>query len=237
LIFSKVSQNQLPQTNSTTQFMSELVEYPEFADKTMAQLLRHSFENYGFVASSAPFDVVVQIEKGVHIDIESLQELSKNSDSRIILQNETGSYILPYFVKLTPEEILNIKIINRVYVVQNKMSSIPFKSFFKNTEKLIVFDAGAKPEELNFKYLFKNDLKGFLALNRKFDFIQFHLPSMQFRASKLVSAQNYFQLLESNKRSEIKKQGLGWESLSWSEDVQAFKPIALYDVIQYFRVN
>ncbi len=134
-------------------------------------------------------------------------------------------------------KVKNLKTAARVYLAQNKLSKVPFKSFFTNTEKLIVFDVNQKTETLNFKYLFKNDLKNFLATNRKFDFIQFHLPSMQFRLAKLENTQNYFQLLQANRKSNVKQRGLGWESLSWSEDVQAFKPIALYDVIQYFRLN
>lgn len=237
-VFTQISQKKLPQTESSVDFVLQLVQNVQTTPSAFAEVLKLKFQKYGLLESVLEFDVLLQVSQGLKYDINLLQQQAKKfKNSRAALQIENDIYVLPYLVKLSAEQSKKIKINNRIYVSHNKNTLVPFSQFFKNTEKLVVIDAQNQIEKIKLEALFKNNLKSFLLANKQFDFIQFHVPSLQNRLAQLQNTNNYFDLLKKSQKEKIKKQGLGWESLSWADDVQAFKPIAVYDVIQYYRLN
>lgn len=239
---------------------SELRKFPDFRHKSLSEnmldllksesssvqsfktVFEDKMKNLGIADTSSGVDLIFQNKSGSDFDSENLLALAKRfKTKRILFEDETGAYVLPTMAKLDASANSQLKTQLRVLLVDNK-TALNFNPYFKNTERLVVFKSKAVASKLNFSNLFasedltKNELS-FLNANKNFDVIQFHVPSLRYRQSQLSQIKDYFGLLKEAKSFAAKKKQLGWESEVWSIEAQAFKPIAVYDVIQYYRIN
>jgi len=190
--------------------------------------------------SSPVADLIFENLSEGDFDSESLMALAKaNKTKKIIFKDSSGSYLLPYMTKLDSQAASAPL---RVLLVNSDSASAPdVKQYLKNTERLVVFKRKSKDSQLKFSSLFaSNDIKrnelAFLNANKGFDVIQFHIPSLSYAKTSPVRLKDYFGLLREAKSVAVQKK-LGWQSAEWSIEAQAFKPVAVYDVIQYYRIN
>ena len=223
---------------SETESMLGLLSSDEDSVKTFKDNFTQSLKNFGLLSGDTKFDLVVQTDKTLKFDVDDLAALVKDHpEKRVLYRTSSGSFILPYMTKINSEDEKNIKADLYLLVLQDAASRLNFNSYFENTEKLIVLNSSAHPEQINFRTFFTADTDAFLASNKQFDFIQFHLPTLKYKLKELKTISNYFSFLKEKSTANLKQKSLGWASESWSSDVQGYKPLAVYDVIQYYRIN
>jgi hypothetical protein len=57
------------------------------------------------------------------------------------------------------------------------------------------------------------------------------------KSKALKGVSDYFKFVSNIDAAKSEYKALGWSQSKWSVDLQAFKPVANFDVIQYFRIN
>jgi hypothetical protein len=240
-VFSNLRKTKYFSNKSVTENMMTLLESQKSSVKFFKDVLSEKLKTYGLIEGSSTFDLVFQNLNQEKADIKNLITLAKeHKDKRILFQDGTGSYILPFMIPLSDD--LNKSVTANLKVLMaGKNSKVSFEKYFGNTERLMIFKSTGEVEELKWKALFATDdlIKNEIALlhdNKTFDVIQFHVPSMKSRQAQLKHIGDYFNLLKDSK-ADAKKIKLGWDSEQWSSDAQAYKPVAIYDVIQYYRIN
>lgn len=155
---------------------------------------------------------------------------------RSAVKTSDGLFLLPSLLKIESPENDSLTARHRlIFGGQGGADAIP-DTFFKNTESLILIRAGQSPD-VNFRALYSGTVGEFLSQNKGLDFIQFHLPSYRLVYKNLGRITNYFDFVKSRDYSEKAHRLLGWSRTEWLKDLAAYKPIANYDMIQYFRIN
>jgi hypothetical protein len=236
----------LPEFNHKT--LSENMQSLLTAETSSVQKFKSIFNErvriMGVTNSSLVADLIFENLSEGDFDSESLLALAKsNKTKKIIFKDSSGTYLLPFMTKLDSQEATAPL---RVLLVNSDSAKAPdVNQYLKNTERLVVFKRKAKDSQLKFSSLFASkDLKrnelAFLNANKGFDVIQFHIPSLSYAksspAASVAKLKDYFGLLRKANSVAVQKK-LGWQSAEWSIEAQAFKPIAVYDVIQYYRIN
>jgi hypothetical protein len=253
-IYQKLRSTKYFDGKSVTENMLALLDSERSSVQKFKSVFTERLKNFGLADGGlAKFDFIFENQSDEAPDLATLQKVAKeHKDKRILFQDKSGLYVLPYKIRLSDSTAV---ITSLRVVMADAHSKIPLKKYFGNTEKLIVFrvksestakgtaksNANIKEPQLKFGSLFSSDelAKNEIALlhdNKNFDVIQFHVPSLKSREAQLGQIKDYFGLLK-NSKAEAKKSRLGWESEEWSIDAQAFKPVAIYDVIQYYRIN
>lgn len=211
----------------------------QYAESKFQNLFNKQLQKIGLKPSEQFFDVVIQSKTNGLIDLKELRALSEEyPDKRVAYQDRTGLYILPYMIKVGPEQTRLFKTEWTVLLSHEEISAAPlFSGRASKTDKLVLMNYQKSDARLDFKPLFKNGVPAFLGANKKVEFVQFHMSSLNFRLPYLRTVQNYFKWLKEERFRADKELALGWQSQFWSLERQAYKPVAVYDVIQYYRIN
>lgn len=200
--------------------------------------LQNKMQASGLVSFDPSFDLIIEAAPNVKLKKANIGDIAKKfSNQRVLLQTQDGALVLPYLVPLKLDQVSQVTSKSRILIVASSEDTVDFKAYAENTDSLIVMNSLGNESEIQFESLFKNGIDRFLGANKQFNFIQFHLPSLIYRQDELKSVSNYFNFLKEAKSASIKERGLGWASVGWSKDLQAYKPVAVYDVIQYYRLN
>ncbi|AGH96484.1 hypothetical protein A11Q_2268 [Pseudobdellovibrio exovorus JSS] len=109
--------------------------------------------------------------------------------------------------------------------------------YTENSERLVFVDVDSDISTASFRSLLTRGVPEFLANNRQLNFVQIHLPSYKLKSAELKGLSDYFAFVKQQESFSAEKKVLGWQQSEWNKDLQAFKPIAYFDVIQYFRIN
>jgi hypothetical protein len=223
---------------SMTENMLSLLSSDSLSVKNFKSSFQSNLESFGLIAGESHFDLVIQVAEGAKFNLKDMASQAKRfAPNRVLFQDSSGSYILPYLIKIEASRISDVRADLRVFIVKDESDKIEFNNFFANTDKLIVLNSKSSGEEINFKHLFAGNPARFLQSNKHYNFIQFHIPSLIYRLSELKGVSNFFSFLKEEKSSQLKEESLGWAAINWSKDVEAYKPVAVYDVIQYYRLN
>ncbi len=253
------SLNTLEQFNFRESVFAELRKYPDFPHKSLLEniqtllgqetnsvlhfksVFNQRLQNLGAASTSPVADLIFENKSDSDFDSASLLTLAKSYKAkRVVFEEKGSSYVLPFMTKMDSSLKAQLTTPLRVLLVDTN-TKLNFDSYLKNTERLIVFKTKAADSQLKFSGLFvSNDVKknelAFLNANKGFDVIQFHIPTFKYTKAQMGPVKDYFGLLKKAKSFAVKKM-LGWESEVWSIEAQAFKPVAVYDVIQYYRIN
>lgn len=185
-------------------------DFPQFAGNFYKRL-----DNYG--AANGKFDFVFETENP-DFPIEKLVSLARsNPQVRVALKNRSGVYVLPFMLKLAKTLVDQAD----YRFIEGKNTNVP--DYFSNTERLIILNSEG---DLKLAPLFDDGARTFLASNRQLDFIQIHIPSFKLKEKQLSSVKNYFAFVKTSKMNA-----------TWVRDLNAFKPVAAVDAIQYYRLN
>lgn len=205
--------------------------------KSFSKVMSDQMMRVGLTPSSHKFDVIIQISQRSKLDLNDIKKWSaENLDLKAAVQDSSGLYALPYMIRVPPSGA-HAKTDWRILFKNAGFMADTMDEYFNNTEHLVLVDTPKNLKQVQFRPLFKQSLTAFLAHNKQLDFIQFHMSSFQFRSSYLRPVKNYFAWLKDQNTNPIKQKGLGWQSQFWSLELQAYKPVAVYDAIQYYRVN
>lgn len=177
------------------------------------------------------FDFVIEDLNGG----QSLSELALHAKKfklvRSAVKTPQGLFLLPSLLKVQNGAAEGLTARHRLIFGEAEPAT-----FFNNTESLVLIRT-APGSSIKFRPLFSGTVGEFLSQNKGLEFIQFHLPSYRLVYKKLGSIANYFDFVRSQDYSEKAHRQMGWSRTEWSADLAAYRPIANYDMIQFFRVN
>lgn len=224
--------------DALTDFISKSQPESTFGFKAFGKVLNDQMVRVGLVPSPHKFDIIIQVDQRAQLDLNEIKKWSvQDTNLKVAVQDKTGLYALPYMIQVPKNLSTVAKTDWRILFKDPSFSSDPMDGFINNTEHLVLVNSLKSLKQVQFRPLFKQGLTAFLAHNKQLDFVQFHMSSFQFRSSYLRPVKNYFAWLKNQDTNSIKQKGLGWQSQFWSSELQAYKPVAVYDAIQYYRVN
>lgn len=202
-------------------------------DKNLLQL--------GYVQDSLieklKMDIIID-NKNLSTNESDFTDLARNNPQlKVAVQTSKGLFILPSYQKVPNQSEKKIFTRYRLIFGLHEVAEGHIAQYLDNSESLIQIKQSLKSEVLDFKVLFQYGVKAFLAKNKQLDFVQIHLPSYKLKSKSLAHVLDYFKFVGSKNRMQAEYIALGWSQTKWSADLNAFKPVANYDVIQYFRIN
>jgi hypothetical protein len=163
------------------------------------------------------------------------QAAVNNPDIQVAVKDQNSIWILP------SKTALPIKVFNQIQARQiifmgcDNHKNIHVEQFFQKAEKLMLVNECDQTVEYNFESLFHDGIKAFIGKNHKFNFVQLHVPSLEMIRKDLAPSQNYFELVKNRDISRKEFKTLGWSKVQWKKDLQAYRPEAVVDAIEYFR--
>ena len=181
-------------------------------------------------------DFIIEDPVGA-ISLKNLIQVSKEFGSlKTAIRNTQGLFLLPSLVKVP--KVLEQKMASHQRLVFRSgiEKETEIASYLHTTDCLIFINAKGGVS-LDIRSLYLGGVSAFLSQNKDLEFVQIHLPSYEIIYKNLSSISNYFDFVKNRKNSAKALKMLGWGQSEWLTDLRAFKPIANYDVIQYFRVN
>lgn len=199
--------------------------------------------DYGFMTeeqmAEVRFDLVVELDSNESQDaqLEYLKNLAlQNSERRIAVKVRSGLIILPS-LQPVPRRFENRVQAQLRLVINDSVSTDLIQSYALNTQKLLVIRP-RKNKTPDYRPLFSKDLRSFLRQNKELSFIQFDLTSFRLKSRDLAGVADYFKSFQiSGLAVPELAESLGWQQTEWLKDVQAYKPVAVFEVVQYFRIN
>lgn len=213
---------------------------PGFADLSK-RLIQH-IRGQGFKEdeNKIQLDVVVISDLPLEKNAPFLNQLRETAQAegalKIAVKDPNQLLLLPGTQKLRIENIEDF-VADRVAVL--KCGRFDFNWIFqfeKFTERLFVVDVcGSKKPDI--RSWIAHGAEEFAADNKKFKFVQFHLPSLLFKKGELDRSTDVLSLLQKRDISDHSFRTLGWQEIEWSESADAYHPRAQIDAIDWFRLN
>jgi hypothetical protein len=190
------------------------------------------------LGENSDFDLVVHVQDVTQINLKELQSQTKINLKKVALQTENAVYVLPYMVPLNDQQASRLKSNLRLIITSQNILSKTAREFSDSTEHLLVVKSEdtQKLFSLNYSALFK-DWKQFVAANADIQFVKFHMPSLKYVERKTQQRFSFQQLFSTASVSKIGPQSLGWTEVQWDQVLKAYKPVALYDAVQFYRLN
>jgi hypothetical protein len=235
-IIQKIKQNNLLSSGTAIEKLKSLTSSNLFKDKFYRKL-----NDLGFLSDSelllTKLDVVIESNPTESV-VERLEALAlQNPQLKVALKNDQGLFLLPSHIKISDAVAVQMKIDYRLVFNKANANESTLKHYASLSEKLVLVKCLEELETLNFAPLFTRGVAGFLLVNKNLSFIQFHLPSYQLKAEALHKISNYFDFVKFQKPEAAERLSLGWQQSTWQPERKAFKAVAVYDVIQYYRIN
>ena len=225
-------------TQTMTESILLLLHSQDEALNKMREAVEGEFREFGLLPSHERYDLVLEVPEGDGIDKEKLvQVVKKFSDRRIVMKTGEFYFILPYWTPVPKVEATKLRADLRVVFLNSENQRVNLNSFIDRSEKVILFNADSKINSVILNDLIAGDVKKFLRTNSKFSFVQLHMPSFKHKMPGAAAQMNLFRLLRDKSDISSARLRFGWAKETWSNDVKAVQPIALYDAIQYYRIN
>lgn len=205
-------------------------------------LFTRQLEKRGYISAEGlvgrHFDIIVEIAgpNQKKLAAELLALARQSPDMMLAFKTTDGLFLLPSVVRV-PDEIANELYADyRLVFTDKNISPKMINSHIKNSERL-VFVEKTSDAKLNLKPLFSKGVAGFLSVNPDVNFVQLHLPSYRLKSSALNGIRDYFSFVRDREQQQKEHRALGWEKTEWMKEMKAYRPLAHFDVIQYFRIN
>ena len=213
-------------------------EYREFYSR-VAFHLQQSGVNDSF--AEAYFDYLVEYPEEISIQSTLFKGLQKIADQnpqlQIAIKDKNQIWILPSVSGLPLSSFDQIKSQQHIFFACLGLKEIKMQHFFNLAEKLLLIKGCDQKKNIDFELLVTKGIQAFSAKNKQLAFIQFHLPSFEMKAKELAHIKNFFELVNVRDVSKPEFQTLGWSQIQWFEESQAYKPKAVVDAIELFRVE
>jgi hypothetical protein len=238
----------------TKKIMSQLKNKSELADMTTIEKLKSSLAeeksialfdksltSLGYIQSqeidNLKLDIIISSKSLVMSEID-LADIAKNNPTlKVGIENSEGLFILPAYFKIPKNSEKHVFARYRVIFDTPGGIADNILQYVDNTERLVSIKGALSLKDSDFIPLLKYGVSQFLAKNKHLDFVQIHLPSFKLKSKALLGVSDYFKFVSNKNSAKSEYKALGWSETKWSVDLQAFKPVANFDVIQYFRIN
>lgn len=191
--------------------------------------------------AEAYFDVLIEFPD--YLDsksplFKSLEAASRqNLNLQIAVKDREQIWIMPSRSGLSLKIFDQVKIRQHVFFACPILKEIEIEQFANNTEKLLMIKGCDSQKSYAFDILLKYGAQEFTKTESQLAFIQFHLPSLQQRILELKHIKNFFELVKNRDVTQREFQLLGWQDVQWNEKYQFYKPKAIIDAIEFFRVD
>lgn len=221
----KLLQQVAPQSSWENEFGQELAQRGYLSKEALAQLR---------------LDLIIDVgdtEAAKKITAQLVQLSREGLKKKIGIKTSAGLLLLPSLLSLpnTSETFSSYRV---VFSESHKaINAKTLNRYAENSERLVFVDVDSEASDVNFRSLLRRGVPEFLASNRQLNFVQIHLPSYRLKSAELKGLSDYFVFVKQQESFSEEKKVLGWQQSEWNKDLQAFKPIAYFDVIQYFRIN
>lgn len=182
-------------------------------------------------------DIIIEAPNAQNIGAEIVTLAKNYPHFKVAIKNTSGFFLLPSNLKVPESAAHSLFTKYRMIFGNQDKSKSDIARYIDNSESLILVHSNTSIEKLNLTSLFRSGVNEFLSRNKQINFVQIHLPSYKLVHKDLGRIANYFEFVGIKNLSQAEHKALGWSHTEWLRDLQAFKPIANYDVIQYFRIN
>lgn len=213
-------------------------EYREFYSR-VAYHLQQAGVNDSF--AEAYFDYLFEYPEVISTSAQLFKNLQKiasqNPQLQIALKDKDQIWILPSLSSLPLSSFDQVKSQQLTFFACLGLKEIQMQHFFNQAEKLLLIKGCDQKKNIDFQSLVSKGIQAFSAKNKQLAFIQFHLPSFEMKAKELAHIKNFFELVNVRDVSKPEFQTLGWRQIQWFEESQAYKPQAVVDAIELFRVE
>lgn len=203
--------------------------------------LRSSGVNDAF--ADAFFDFVFRSENEKIVTssktFKNMQALAlKNPQLQIAIHDSENLWMLPSDYPIQLKAFGNIRTSKMAIVRCGSYDFDYVLSFNEQTERLLVVDKCNQQTALDFSEFFQNGVTAFSKRNATVSFINFHLPSLALRKAQLMPVKDVYTTIE-NRGSDNNAMisSLGWNELMWDNNANAYRPHAVIDGIDLFRIN
>jgi len=214
--------------------------YPQ---RRFIALLNQYLQSHGVLDSFAEayFDVLVEFPDHLEPNsplFKSLEAASRqNLNLQVAVKDKNQIWILPSRSGLSLKIFDQVKIRQHVFFACPILKEIEMGQFAGNSEKLLMIKGCDSQQNYAFDMLLKYGAQEFTKTESQLAFIQFHLPSLQQRLNELQHIKNFFELVQNWDVTQREFQLLGWQDVQWNEKYQFYKPKAVIDAIEFFRVE
>lgn len=203
------------------------------------QYLRHHGVSDSF--AEAYFDVLVEFPDHLEPNsplFKSLEAASRqNLNLQVAIKDKDQIWILPSRSGLSLKIFDQVKIRQHVFFACPILKEIKISQYASNSEKLLMIKGCDSQQSYAFDMLLKYGAQEFTKTESQLAFIQFHLPSLQQRLNELQHIKNFFELVQNRDVTQREFQLLGWQDVQWNEKYKFYKPKAVIDAIEFFRVE
>lgn len=225
----------------TDQFsLKQEASYPQ---RRFISRLNQYLQSHGVADSFAQayFDILVEFPDRLEPSsplFKSLEAASRqNLSLQIAVKDQDQIWILPSRSGLSLKIFDQVKIRQHVFFACPILKEIEIGQFAASSEKLLMIKGCDSQKNYAFDMLFKYGAQEFTKVESQLAFIQFHLPSLQQRLNELQHIKNFFELVQNRDVTQREFQLLGWQDVQWNEKYQFYKPKAVIDAIEFFRVE
>lgn len=247
-----VIQALLDQNNSLQEGLSILKVFAEqfslrqeasFPQRRFIARLNQYLQSHGVSDSFAEayFDVMVEFPDRLDASSQMFKSLEaaakQNLNLQIAVKDQDQIWILPSRSGLSLKIFDQVKIRQHVFFACPILKEIEIAQFATSSEKLLMIKGCDSSKSYAFDMLFKYGAQEFIKTESQLAFIQFHLPSLQQRLNDLQHIKNFFELVQNRDVTQREFQLLGWQDVQWNENYHFYKPKAVIDAIEFFRVD
>lgn len=191
--------------------------------------------------AEAYFDILVEFPDDLETSsplFKSLEAASlQNLNLQIAVKDQDQIWILPSRSGLSLKIFNQVKIRQHVFFACPILKEVEISQFVQSSEKLLMIKGCDSQKNYAFDMLFKYGAQEFTKTESQLAFIQFHLPSLEQRIDELRHIKNFFELVQNRDVTQREFQLLGWQDVQWNEKYLFYKPKAVIDAIEFFRVQ
>lgn len=169
---------------------------------------------------------------------KNMQALAiKNPNLQIAIYDKDNLWMLPSEYPIQVKAFGHIRT-NKMAIVRCGSYDFDYVlSFSEQTERLLVIDKCNMQTALDFSEFFQKGVTAFSQKNSSVSFINFHLPSLALRKTQLATIKDVYTTIESRDSDNPVVSTLGWNELMWDQSANAYRPHAVIDGIDLFRME
>ncbi len=212
------------------------------ANKTMLASIIKDFNVINFVniVDKSKFDLVI-FKEGLNVgsinENDPLLKLLKNTESSLIaLSNGDDFSIFP--IKKTIK-ISSFSKWSANQIVVESCKPLRMKELLKYadyTEKLLLIYTCHPLSAAKIASLAKSGIMNYAQMNNEEMFAHFHLPSLISKRNLIDSNLEVFQFLTDRNQKNSVYELFGWRELDWDQISKSYRPKAVVDAVNLFRV-
>ena len=209
--------------------------------KLLVSRFSENLRKKGFQEASSEvfFDFIYESNQIVDKNSPLFKQLQKitenNKDMQIALVDPKHIWFLPSEDSLERELFVQIRSHHRIVEKCGPFDFSYVLNYSATVDKLLIIDSCKKNSPQALQAYLEEGPEGFARNNKGISFVQFHIPSLMIKSDSIPPQTNVVALMKSKDVNSPVLQALGWQELNWEKGVEAYRPKAQIEAIQWFR--